>query len=116
MKLKHTPGPWEKDYGSTEGHIKSIGIPEYNYTPTVCRYKNLYKGDFTVADSLSIEEQEANGRLIAFAPKMLEALIEDCKKSYNVDMNNPMFQGNPPIKHKELIEKVTGLSIKEVIE
>ena len=79
MKLKHTSGPWEKDYGSTEGHIKSIGIPEYNYTPTVCRYKNLYKGDLTVADSLSIEEQEANGRLIALAPEMLEILIEDIK-------------------------------------
>ena len=53
-KLKHTPGPWIKDYGKTDGHIKSVPAHEERVgTPTLCKYKN-YQGqtsDFFVADN-----------------------------------------------------------------
>ena len=76
-KFGITPGPWEKDYNGTEHHIKSIA-DKNKWTPTVCRYNDDFKdGDRPiVADSLTEKERQANGKLIAAAPEMLEILIE----------------------------------------
>lgn len=111
MKLRHTPGPWKYNLENTHNDKSGRGtIPIYPKTQPSHEYSEIaeviYYGKYG----------KANARLIAAAPKMLEALIEDCKKSYNRDIDNPMFKGNPLIKHKEIIEKVTGLSIKEIIE
>lgn len=57
-----------------------------------------------------------NALLISAAPEMLEALIEDSINSYNTDCNNPMFNCNPPIKHKKVIEKATGKTWEEIKE
>jgi hypothetical protein len=126
MELKYTSGPWEKDHGMSEGHIKSISKNENdNYTPTVCRYKNLYAGDFTVADILTTEEQEANGLLIAAAPEMLEALIDVCKRFPMVDdevefkMSSSEFRESKYLsknKFHAIIEKATGLKIEEILK
>jgi len=72
----HTPGPWVVDYALSYGHIKTLGYQsERGSTPTVARYD--IKGV-----SIGIDEQQANARLIAAAPELLEALqnlIETCE-------------------------------------
>lgn len=109
-KLKHTQGPWIKDYGKTVGHIKSVISEANEYTPTICRYKNNNDRDIVVAYSLSDEEVEANGLLISAAPEMLEALINLVKFCEHDFIKN--FE--PEIKN--IIEKATGMKIKEVLD
>lgn len=64
---KHTPGPWEVDDASGEG---AVGVFDEN-GQRIC-----YMSEEAMApDGLrSRGEDEANARLIAAAPKMLEAL------------------------------------------
>lgn len=77
---KWTAEPWEKDYGGTIGHIKSVvGYPES--TPTVCRYD-------VMTPSLSEDEKQANAQRIvacvnachgapsAIQPKAVKALAD----------------------------------------
>ena len=66
--MKHTPGPWEKDYNQTIGHIKSVS-KTLNCTPTVCQY-----GTHLIAPSICKEDAEANAHLIAAAPELKECL------------------------------------------
>jgi hypothetical protein len=62
----HTPGPWVVDYEGSIGHVKSVAErPDY-FTPTVARYD-------TGAVSIGPDEKQANARLIAAAPDLLEA-------------------------------------------
>ena len=64
---KHTPGPWVKDFHGSRGHIKSVAPHPKGFTPTVCRYD-------TCAKSLTPDEIEANGELLAAAPELAECL------------------------------------------
>jgi hypothetical protein len=121
-KLKHTPGPWKKDYGSTDGHIKSIGLKKDDgtNTPTVCRYKN-YAGQttrFFCADSLTDEEVEANGILIATAPEMLDYLINRYKNICKLceEICEHDRKCDKGIELQNIIERATGLSIDEVLK
>lgn len=59
---KMTPGPWEKDYGGTLGHIKSVAQRDDAQTPTVLRYD---------VDTLSLseEQKEANAEGIVLLRK-----------------------------------------------
>lgn len=61
-KAQHTPGPWEvsKDYPL---QVKAVNAPSHN---TVALFGDFYERP----------TREANGRLIAAAPELLEALIE----------------------------------------
>src|SRR6516165_6430321 len=62
-KVKHTPGPWTL----TEHSGK--------YTPRhIIRSKNAAIIEFASFGSVGIEQREANARLIAAAPELLEAL------------------------------------------
>ena len=119
--MKHTKGPWSKDYNGTIGHIKTLCDPE-KHTKTVIKYRyNLCE------EILTEDEIEANARLISCAPEMMEALIENYT-TYEVlkeifEKQNPnlwgMIQGsflNTPEKTKDIIEKATGLKIEEVIK
>ncbi len=58
METKHTPGPWKRAH---HGHYNQIQI----YT------KNIYHPLAVVQNQ---EDMQANARLIAAAPDMLEAL------------------------------------------
>jgi hypothetical protein len=98
-KLKHTKGPWGFD---------SFGI---------------FKKEYIIAPSLSNAEygcgriKEADARLIAAAPEMLEALIESVKEGFALVRK---YKAELPADWKEdkrvvAIEKATGLKIKEVI-
>ena len=59
---KHTPGPW------------TVNIPNNRETAI----RGIHGGDYVIADILNDgyedDEQEANARLIAASPDMLEAL------------------------------------------
>ncbi len=73
MSSKHTPGPWEVSHGG-HGSPHGFVIDEY------------YVLNRTVADDVAIAADivdpatqmpsEANARLIAAAPELLEALLE----------------------------------------
>lgn len=73
MNTKHTPGPWKysrcDDYGDTRFYIaQQDGAP---YTPNYSDVATV------IAETVSLEYrsiQEANARLIAAAPELLEAL------------------------------------------
>lgn len=72
--MKHTATPWEKDYGGTIGHIKSmanINDPNGKYpsTPTVCRYD-------VMTPSISKDEQEANAAFIVKACNSFYGMLE----------------------------------------
>jgi len=102
MELKHTPRPWEKD------HIKSISKHKNDNTPTV-------------ADNLTLEELEANGRLIASASEMLEMMINSFKQTKIIVGDNyinliKMDEKSDAYKMLKLIEKATGFPIEEVLK
>ena len=99
-KLKHTPGPWVKDYGHTEGHIKTLHNPEV-HTKTVIKYR------YNMCEEILTEEEiEANACFIAVVSEMFEVLID----AYcNMDSGN--FK-----KIESIVEKATGMNITEVLE
>lgn len=91
MNEKFTPGPWEVDYGFTDGHIKTLAFKKSNgSTPTLCRYKNfgvagVTQEDIRIVTGISEEEETANAHLISAAPDMYEALIaieESCADAF----------------------------------
>ena len=97
-KLKHTPGPWVKDYGHTEGHIKTLHNPEV-HTKTVIKYR------YNMCEEILTEEEiEANARLISAAPEMLEMLI--CIAEADCTISKEL---------QDIIEKATGLPLNEVL-
>ena len=112
-KLKHTPGPWVKDYGHTEGHIKTLHNPKV-HTKTVIKYRcNMCE------EILTEEEIEANARLISAAPEMLDDLIDEARKQVirisavkNID---EFIKNIGKTKIMQTIEKATGLTIEEIL-
>ncbi len=65
--MTHTDGPWQYDgadgYGDLAGHrIRATSAPEYILAVTIADVAQL------------VDESEANARLIAAAPALLEAL------------------------------------------
>lgn len=75
-KFKGTQGPWEvKGYFRVVGAIRD-GKKGYSpYKPGIC---DLEHGGYV---GLTWEEKEANAKLIAAAPELLEALISVTKSS-----------------------------------
>ena len=87
-KLKHTQGPWniESKFDATQVLISSKD-------QFICN--TLYSND------------EANARLIACAPEMLDMVIS------LYTLINP--SGLIEVQMRHLIEKATGIEIKEVL-
>ena len=106
----HTPGPWVIDYEGTFGHIKAfVG----DKTPTVCKYGTDYRGERHSA--LVIEHQDdANARLIAAAPDLLQALEGLMHESlgYLSDLNRHQVDATTLVGAikiaRRAIEKVQG--------
>ena len=67
MSAKHTPGPWSFGYGVTTeyGEVFGVGVTTKPDWTVVCAVSR--PGDVNAID-------EANARLIAAAPDLLEAL------------------------------------------
>jgi hypothetical protein len=97
-KLQHTPGPWKAcergDYSDFDKQSQIIIGDEMR----IC-----------AVHSYDIEG-EANARLIAAAPDMLEALIS----VYQIYIDRDICCDNEFIK--SVIEKATGMSIEEILK
>jgi len=79
--MKHTETPWEKDYGGTTGHIKSVANldntdKKYPSSPTVCRYD-------VITPSISEEEQQANAAFIVKACNEYHPMLRIMKALVN---------------------------------
>lgn len=111
-KLKHTPGPWS--YSRCGKHWNN---------PELVRIEINYGDDGEcIADTVY---QEDDARLIAAAPEMLEALIEDIKDDLaNISCGYPGcecaynkkdYLECDTLKKIKIIEKATGQKIEELI-
>jgi len=47
--------------------------------------------------------------------ELLGIIIADSKDTYDHMLDNPMFQGKPPISNKEIIERHTGIKWEDII-
>jgi hypothetical protein len=94
-KLQHTPGPWKYTISKNSGRHQ---ISDAKCGGQVCAIWSRGK-DIT----------EANARLIAAAPEMLNELIKIYTTMYMTQRECYWM----PIK--DVIEKATGMSIEEVI-
>ncbi|HEJ4644000.1 TPA: hypothetical protein ACWMI6_005978 [Pseudomonas aeruginosa] len=84
---KHTPGPWVLDTIPTSvGICHRIGpFPPRRPDDVKVRHACLY-ADYPSASNPADEELEANARLIAAAPELLEAL-QHIEEYWNRDSN-----------------------------
>ena len=103
--MKHTPGPWH--YGhSAHNHLDHlagkapdpwffVGCPEDAYTPDLSVAIITYSGELYGEEVVEKERAlaEANARLIAAAPDLLEA----CKEAHEAlkDIINAADNGEP---------------------
>lgn len=98
MKAKHTPGPWGKR-GNTV-HKGKLRIATASYA---LKTSSLFLNGICIANQ---EEAEANAKLIAAAPEMIEALMDIVDAQ-----NNPkrtLASLNAAIKKSEdVIKKAT---------
>jgi hypothetical protein len=67
MGAKHTPGPWHRDGQNLSSIIRCVTPKGHPDAKHVC-------GDYEVIARCEGDNWEANARLIAAAPDMLEAL------------------------------------------
>ena len=102
-KLNHTKGPWKH----TKGHIGNKIADFVSTDKKIYDGMHIHNGEKTFGESS--EESEANARLIAAAPDMLECVIRLYKnlKSFgsNISKENAV----------EVIEKATGERIENLI-
>lgn len=107
QKTKHTPGPWVVENGLQvwkSGHntVES---------PRICTFKNAA----LPVEQISYVEMEANARLIAAAPDLLEALKE-IEKWYDAIENRPSLCGLGHEKYgKEELPKIIRAAIAKAM-
>lgn len=104
-KLQHTPGPWKYDDDPLRMRIHS----EFDHD-IVCHMV----GNSASSMIQKREIKNANARLIAAAPDMLEVLIEFCKVNCT-ECNIVCGTHCALYDSKTVIERATGLSIEEVL-
>lgn len=103
-KLQHTPGPWKIDLKerTVRSEDSSILFDDscYNYNDN--------------------ENMAADARLIAAAPEMLEALINEANnqiiRAQVVKNIDDFIKNIGKTKIMQLIERATGLNIEEVLK
>ena len=112
--MKHAPGPWQiGTWGEHTPHeIKTydILIEDINEDADIAHAQKRY----------TKEQTEANARLIAVAPDMLNVLIEFCEDNCNdcdftCDDDSEFVTFCGLKSAKKIIEKATGMKIKEVL-
>jgi len=69
MNTKHTPGPWIYKFNKTREKYKIDGLRWEGFARVYAHTRDTITGKIT-----DQEEGEANARLIAAAPELLEAL------------------------------------------
>lgn len=73
MELKHTPGPWEVNSAGSAKRGEAFKIDEYYVFAPHVQDDTAICSD--VIEPVSALPSEANARLIAASPEMLEALL-----------------------------------------
>jgi hypothetical protein len=103
MSTQHTPGPWLTDRNNVHtGQIATIHHCLNNSWVEVWTDKWAQTG-------LGEEEQEANARLIAAAPELLEALTECMADADGYEQRTgKKLVGSWPAKARAAIIKATG--------
>ena len=106
--MNHTPGPWWVEKGDGDCTPKTMIYVCHEGTScdetTIC--------NFDTTDRRG--NHDANARLIAAAPDMLEALIDAYKIIRHHE--NPDYPGSAELRSiKSLIERATGRNIEEAI-
>lgn len=116
MEFNHTPGPWLIDEANPELVAKLVN-GTYDYICSVDPYQ------FSQSDKTH-EQNEANVRLIAAAPEMLEDKIKDFKDLgpwLSAALDDPKVCDEFKkviyewLNRFNTIEKATGLSIEKII-
>ena len=83
MKTAHTPGPWEID-------LESVGIELPGHVPISSKFHTWFaQVVWKMDDDERSPRCEANARLIAAAPELLEALLDARHKLYGDGPGNP---------------------------
>lgn len=104
-KLKYTPGPWTTD---------GVYIEDYDNNCPLRRRIAI------IDDGAGIDRPEANARLIAAAPEMLESLMfcfKEMHEEYTSDEGGLRpYQEKQYYAIKSIIEKASGLTIEEVLK
>jgi len=110
-KLKHTPGPWKFSQGFIGSrHCMFVSCDPYKYDGM-----HIHNGEKMGEKT---DESEANARLIASAPEILESLILEykfIKEWASAALPEKIFDDLMITKLK-VIEKATGMSIDEVLQ
>lgn len=106
MNAKHTPGPWvairHDGFCDTEWRIKPA--PPIKGSTVGFAPHAVVKGDVRIVNET---EKQANARLIAAAPELLEALIDLCNS--NDEVAHPQWKGSPDeIAARAAIAKARG--------
>ena len=126
MSLKHTPGPWKAKETNKET-ITIVSPWSDKVKPESCDGYGSYLGIHISEikhqnDNPCVSKMtaDANARLIAAAPEMLDALICEYKEMCNVCTlrhGDVCEQDGCPNNTliKTVIEKATGLTIEEVL-
>jgi hypothetical protein len=107
-KLKHTPGPWTYFKEKQEIDVMNMTI----FFDTVQFKENGISENLV---RLNDDNSEANARLIAAAPEMLECLIEICTYLQTNKLNSILPTSGYHKNMINIIEKATGLTIEEVL-
>ena len=116
-KLKHTPGPWVNGYGDG---VTGPTCPSA-LGPTCAGYEwdyTVVSKNMEVISIIPKQENgimEANARLIAAAPEMLEALINVKKYGCSGYIDGSKSDIEFWFKIDMAIKKATGLKIEEVL-
>ena len=93
MKTKHTPGEWKviiENNFPIEIHAKAIYNSELDSMmdgDQVCIISEEYN-----EIEVPFEEQQANAKLIAAAPEMLDVLLELCENNIHLKVQGATFK------------------------
>lgn len=101
--IKHTPGPWRTDEDEHDAPYQDIRIKAANRT--VCK---VWIDDAPVHDYNA--EQEANARLIAAAPQLLDALQPFVRNNSSDEFVTLVVRSSDITKARAAIAKATGKS------
>jgi hypothetical protein len=108
----HTPGPWTASHPTAEG-VVHINSRAWGWLATVV---TMTQAEYHNAPLLPSPEGEANARLIALAPEMLD-MLKDARanlwQQYMSAGGDEEANGNPLLKRdSKIIEKIDALIVK----
>jgi len=111
QNIKHTPGPWTAHRNSSFWEFGNYDH-EHGQIGDVCASQHIYANGVKLSDGIAEDVAEANAKLIAAAPEMLEALknIRNAIRTGAVKIVTDQDEAweNAMIKANQVIAKATG--------